>query len=89
MKINSPDCDLSDAVWFKSSYSGGDGGDCVEVATWRKSSYSGGSGGDCLEVSGDHPGVVPVRDSKNPDDPKLVFRVAAWAAFVEDVKQPC
>ncbi|WP_427920317.1 DUF397 domain-containing protein [Streptomyces sp. cg40] len=24
--------DLSDARWFKSSYSNGDGGDCVEVA---------------------------------------------------------
>ncbi|MER5523696.1 DUF397 domain-containing protein [Streptomyces sp. NPDC002677] len=25
--------DLSDALWFKSSYSNGDGGDCVEVAS--------------------------------------------------------
>ena len=24
--------DLSDALWFKSSYSNGSGGDCVEVA---------------------------------------------------------
>ncbi|MFH9083500.1 DUF397 domain-containing protein [Streptomyces sp. NPDC017673] len=24
--------DLSDALWFKSSYSNGDGGNCVEVA---------------------------------------------------------
>lgn len=24
--------DLSDAFWFKSTYSNGDGGDCVEVA---------------------------------------------------------
>ncbi|MFD5537050.1 DUF397 domain-containing protein [Streptomyces sp. NPDC127079] len=24
--------DLSDVLWFKSSYSNGDGGDCVEVA---------------------------------------------------------
>ncbi|MER6533275.1 DUF397 domain-containing protein [Streptomyces sp900105755] len=24
--------DLSDALWFKSSYSNGDGGECVEVA---------------------------------------------------------
>ncbi|RPE44473.1 uncharacterized protein DUF397 [Streptomyces sp. Ag109_O5-1] len=38
--------DLSDEFWFKSSYSNGDGGDCVEVAggfsgaaLWRKSSY--------------------------------------------------
>ncbi|MFD3550276.1 DUF397 domain-containing protein [Streptomyces sp. NPDC058655] len=39
-------------AWFKSSYSGGEGGNCVEVAlTWRKSSYSSGEGGECLEVA--------------------------------------
>ncbi|MER6850163.1 DUF397 domain-containing protein [Streptomyces flaveolus] len=27
------------------------------------------------------PGVVPVRDSKNPDGPVLVVGRAAWAAF--------
>ena len=27
-----PDYDLSTASWHKSSYSGGDGGDCLEVA---------------------------------------------------------
>ncbi|MER6219527.1 DUF397 domain-containing protein [Streptomyces sp900105755] len=38
--------------WFKSSYSGGEGGDCVEAAyTWRKSSYSSGEGGQCLEAA--------------------------------------
>ena len=46
--------DLSDALWTKSSYSNGDGGECVEVASdfpgaalWRKSTYSNGDGGDC------------------------------------------
>ncbi|MER7178265.1 DUF397 domain-containing protein [Streptomyces hyaluromycini] len=39
-------------TWFKSSYSDGEGGDCVEAAyTWRKSSYSSGGGGECLEAS--------------------------------------
>ncbi|MFF7448276.1 MULTISPECIES: DUF397 domain-containing protein [unclassified Streptomyces] len=56
--------------------------------TWRKSSYSGGSGGDCLEVADGHPTTVPVRDSKNPRGPKLVFGAASWAAFVEAVKTP-
>ncbi|MBV7669349.1 DUF397 domain-containing protein [Streptomyces halstedii] len=38
--------------WFKSSYSGGEGGECVEVAyAWRKSSYSSGGGGECVEVA--------------------------------------
>ncbi|MEU2156511.1 DUF397 domain-containing protein [Streptomyces sp. NPDC019396] len=87
MKSTSPEYDLSSAIWHKSSYSGGSGGNCVEVATWRKSSYSGGSGGDCLEVADDHPGIVPVRDSKNPEGPKLVFPAAAWSAFIADVKR--
>ncbi|WP_031522528.1 DUF397 domain-containing protein [Streptomyces sp. NRRL F-5123] len=39
-------------TWFKSSYSSGSSGDCVEVAlSWRKSSYSGSSGDDCVEVA--------------------------------------
>ncbi|MEU6486751.1 DUF397 domain-containing protein [Streptomyces sp. NPDC046887] len=38
--------------WFKSSYSGGGGGNCVEVAlSWTKSSYSGAGGGNCVEVA--------------------------------------
>ncbi|MFJ2744407.1 DUF397 domain-containing protein [Streptomyces sp. NPDC087440] len=41
----------TELTWFKSSYSGGEGGDCLEVAiAWRKSSYSGGEGGECVEV---------------------------------------
>lgn len=43
MKISSSDYDLSTATWHKSTYSGGSGGDCLEVATWRKSTYSGGT----------------------------------------------
>ncbi len=36
-------------AWFKSSYSGSQGGDCLELAyTWRKSSYSSNEGGDCV-----------------------------------------
>ncbi|QUI33239.1 DUF397 domain-containing protein [Streptomyces alfalfae] len=39
-------------AWFKSSYSSGGGGECLEAAyTWRKSSHSGGAGGECLEAS--------------------------------------
>jgi len=78
--------DLSTATWYKSSYSGGQGGDCLEVARWRKSTYSGGEGGDCLEVAAGHPAVVPVRDSKDPLGPKLVFRTEAWSAFVAHLK---
>ncbi|MEV7079417.1 DUF397 domain-containing protein [Streptomyces sp. NPDC093516] len=58
----------------------------ITEATWRKSSYSGGSGGDCLETADGPTAFVPVRDSKNPHGPKLVFRASAWAAFVANLK---
>ncbi|WP_447040734.1 DUF397 domain-containing protein [Streptomyces sp. DSM 118878] len=42
----------NELAWFKSSYSGSQGDDCIEVALiWRKSSYSSGSQGDCVEVA--------------------------------------
>ena len=43
------------------------------LSGWRKSSYSGGDEGSCVEVLDNLPAVVPVRDSKNPDGPALVF----------------
>jgi len=53
---------------------------------WRKSSYSNGDGGECVEVADGHPGVMPVRDSKDPDGPALVFTAAAWTAFTTSIK---
>ncbi|MFK0157196.1 DUF397 domain-containing protein [Streptomyces sp. NPDC090499] len=70
----------SDLAWFKSSYSGAEGGDCVEVA-WLKSSYSGTEGGQCVEVAAD-PGVVYVRDSKAVAGPVISVSRAAWAGFL-------
>ncbi|MFE9607899.1 DUF397 domain-containing protein [Streptomyces sp. NPDC006012] len=64
-------------TWCKSSYSGAEGGDCVEVA-WRKSSYSGTEGGDCVEVA-DGTSVVHVRDSKSAPDAVVTVSRAAWA----------
>jgi hypothetical protein len=55
-------------------------------AHWRKSSYSGPEGGECVEVADGVPGLVPVRDSKDPDGPALVFPAGAWSGFVEAVK---
>lgn len=85
--------DLSNALWTKSSYSNGDGGDCVEIASdfpgaalWRKSSYSNGDGGNCLEVADGVPGLVPVRDSKVADGPVLLLTTRAWAPFVAALK---
>ncbi|MFD5437849.1 DUF397 domain-containing protein [Kitasatospora sp. NPDC127067] len=55
-------------------------------ASWRKSSYSGANGGACIEVADGFAGVMPVRDSKDPSGPALLFRSAAWQAFVTAVR---
>ncbi|MEV6692649.1 DUF397 domain-containing protein [Micromonospora sp. NPDC051196] len=51
-------------------------------AQWRKSTRSGDNNGNCVEVADNLPGLVAVRDSKDPAGPALVFSVAAWANFV-------
>ncbi|MDW6059743.1 DUF397 domain-containing protein [Streptomyces sp. FXJ1.4098] len=62
--------DLSRAEWVKSSYSSGDEGQCVEFAPGIAATA----------------GVVPVRDSKHPAGPALVFSVAAWGCFAAAVR---
>ncbi|MDK1474071.1 DUF397 domain-containing protein [Streptomyces sp. 549] len=57
----------------------------LSAATWRKSSYSNQDGGECVEVCDDFAAVVPVRDSKDPSRPALVFPAAGWANFVSAV----
>ncbi|PGH47902.1 DUF397 domain-containing protein [Streptomyces sp. Ru87] len=69
-------------VWFKSSYSGTEGDNCIEVAlSWHKSSHSGSQGDSCVEVAA-CPEAVHVRDSKVVSGPQLALSPAAWAAFV-------
>ncbi|MET9851895.1 DUF397 domain-containing protein [Streptomyces sp. NPDC006450] len=58
----------------------------LSAVTWRKSSYSNQDGGQCVEVSDDFAAVVPVRDSKAPHGPVLVFLAGSWSAFVTAVK---
>lgn len=64
--------DLSGAAWHKSSYSNGDGGDCVEVAHGvpglvpvRDSKRSGAEAGAAV----------------------VVFPTRGWGAFVDAVKR--
>jgi hypothetical protein len=52
---------------------------------WRSSRHSDQHGGECVEVAALFP-VVAVRDSKNPDGPRLAFSVAAWRVFADRVK---
>ncbi|MDG4788495.1 DUF397 domain-containing protein [Micromonospora sp. WMMD1102] len=57
-------------------------------ARWRRSSRSNGTGGNCVEVAGNLPGVVGVRDSKDPAGPVLRFDPYAWRVFVGAVPPP-
>ncbi|NVI88514.1 DUF397 domain-containing protein [Actinomadura sp. BRA 177] len=85
--------DVSAVKWRKASRSGHEGGNCVEVGAvpsvpaevWRKASRSGHEGGECVEVVG-FAQVVAVRDSKDPDGPKLAFTAADWHAFTGRIK---
>ena len=73
----------SELTWFKSSYSGSDGDECVEVAlSWHKSTHSGGDGDSCVEVATCPENTVHVRDSKDKQGPQLAFSPAAWTVFV-------
>ncbi|MDG4802081.1 DUF397 domain-containing protein [Micromonospora sp. WMMD980] len=54
-------------------------------ASWRKSTRSGSNGGNCVEVADNLPGVVGVRDSKDPTGPALTFEPVSWRAFVAQV----
>ncbi|MBQ1075442.1 DUF397 domain-containing protein [Micromonospora sp. C31] len=55
-------------------------------AQWRKSAHSGSNGGDCIEVADNLPGLVAVRDSKDPAGPVLNFSPTAWNRFVQSTK---
>ncbi|MFJ2672388.1 DUF397 domain-containing protein [Streptomyces sp. NPDC087525] len=60
--------------------------DASTLTAWRKSSYSENAGGGCVEVSDGHPVTVPVRDSKNPHGPAILFPTGHWSTFVTAVK---
>lgn len=55
-------------------------------AVWRKSTRSDNGGSDCVEVARNLPGVVGIRDSKDPTGPALAVAPATWRTFLADVK---
>jgi hypothetical protein len=57
-------------AWVKSSYSGAEGGNCVEWAPTYAAAH----------------GIVPVRDSKSPNGPALMLSADAFAGLVEFAK---
>lgn len=65
--------DLNDAAWRTSSYSGGNGGQCVQVAA--------------IVGRQDGPAAAcAVRDSRNPGGPVLAFSPGQWRRFTATVK---
>ncbi|MBB5080196.1 hypothetical protein HNR40_005683 [Nonomuraea endophytica] len=54
----------------------------LDDAAWRKATAS-GDNGQCVEVATNLPGIVAVRDSKDPDGPALVFTDEEWAGFLD------
>jgi hypothetical protein len=57
----------------------------LSTAAWRKSRRSNGQA-NCVEVARNLPGIVAVRDSKNPGGPNLAFAPGTWQAFTSQVK---
>ncbi|NJP99939.1 DUF397 domain-containing protein [Streptomyces zingiberis] len=73
-------------TWFKSSYSDGEGGDCVEVALpWRKSTYSDSGGGACVEVA---PPWIKSTHSDSQGGNCVEVADCAHAVHVRDSKDP-
>ncbi|PNG16497.1 DUF397 domain-containing protein [Streptomyces cahuitamycinicus] len=60
--------------------------DSSSLHGWRKSTYSGSEGGSCIEFLDGYPAGVPIRDSKTPQGPALVFPPTGWSSFVAAVK---
>jgi hypothetical protein len=54
---------------------------------WTRSTYSGGDN-NCIEVAhGALPAALPVRDSKVPAGPAVVFADTSWGKFIDAVKR--
>jgi hypothetical protein len=56
----------------------------LAAAEWRKSSFS-GAAQNCVEVARNLPGIVAIRDSKDPHGPAVVVSRAPWADFADSV----
>ncbi|MHB6907217.1 DUF397 domain-containing protein [Streptomyces sp. DB-54] len=66
----SSDFVLAGADWLKSSYSDGDGGQCLEFSPTPAPTHA----------------LVPLRDSKCPGGPVIIVSVTGWSSFVDAVK---
>jgi Domain of unknown function (DUF397) len=57
----------------------------MSTVCWRKSTYSHDTG-ECVEVAGFPSGAVGVRDSKDPDGPRLTLSRHAFRALLSSVR---
>lgn len=55
-------------------------------AQWRTSTHS-ANGSTCVQVARNLPGIVAVRDSKDPAGPALVFTPGEWRAFTAGIRR--
>ncbi|KOG57069.1 hypothetical protein ADK76_18540 [Streptomyces griseoflavus] len=61
----------------------------TEPLHWFKSSHS-NNGGACIEVATNliaSRGVIPIRDSKNPNGPALTLTPEAWTELIKFARQ--
>lgn len=56
--------------------------DDLSKARWRKASRSSASGSDCVELA-HASGVIAIRDSKDPDGPKLLLNRTGWQELTD------
>lgn len=55
-------------------------------ARWRKSTRSTAEGQNCVEIAAVYRGIA-VRDSKDPEGPKLIFAGETWRRFTRNVRR--
>jgi len=55
-------------------------------AVWRRSTQSSSTGQNCVEVATNIPGIVVIRDSKDPGGPNLAITRRQWDEFTGAVK---
>ncbi|MGF1426700.1 Scr1 family TA system antitoxin-like transcriptional regulator [Kitasatospora sp. LaBMicrA B282] len=56
-----------------------------QQTSWLKSSYS-QQGGQCIEIAPTATPTLPLRDSKDPEGPALLFPTTSFTAFVNGIK---
>jgi hypothetical protein len=57
----------------------------ISAHQWRKSSHSGGQGGQCVELAAMVDSVA-IRDSKDPDGPRLLVNRGEFGRFAGALK---